>query len=1047
MDVKDLFAEIGMKEEDITTMLFGKKVVELTEDAFDNSKEERDIFEGLFCRTGADGVTTSLKGASKEELISINTPSSSISNHNSVRCRIVESFTHGNLSSYLVFCHNANHQTQKKVAFLDVASAPAPMVQWTPPSIERVYTRRAVALRNQRAKLCRVLDLEKVEITGVRQHKDGYGHAVLWNHLRLHANLLMMDAGWKIEERERGDKSKVDKVYEAPDKVMRLYSLPRAWKCFGQWLLMSSCGFGGNDYGRVWFNIHDFLSDLKNTLLCLEHEVRLPKQSLSFLNQWQLLDPFMAVVCIDKKVAALKNGVALKAVNSTVTFVSCTEGKLLSIRNASNSLGLNHANNYSSTHPRSRKNLLPLLQSDPLYFPPNSSSDYLAENIQIKGPDFHACDVMETANVDNSADSTSDELLLGAKLLFSHEMDEMLTGTMDDISNEQHFTAAVSDSQEKNSDAGDRPSGPSSLLSEMDRDLKANKNDINNEQYDSAVVPEPQLVNKDVEDGPVGAPSLLPQKDTVLEGNETSLEEVTETRLLSCEATDSALMISEPQLLFVSPQDGTLSFMNDSMYSQEMRSCLSASDDTLGTNMQLNIHSSVYEASLIQGFLYLDNKGSPICWTFVNPEPPRQLVCTSGSQPTSKAFDLHGEMNIQSEPLTSEPKQTSAFDSSENSRKRSKKAANIEDKTSRKKQKINDVPVSYRAIDQYMECTTKNPAVRLICNGKEQIRAANIEHVSLNLLPGNNSDKNEGTEKPVLVNNNGNDQAGVSIGSTEMIVLEKSPKRQKTTLLHRCKFGDSDLLVTAVIHRLTARYRNHSSQRPAKKVGFKRLPRCRWESEERYDMNNIPKGARTVLGKLLEMGIVCKVNILQYRRPGGKIVLKDGNITKKGIRCRCCDTVFTMSGFKCHAGLQQEIPSLNLFLGSGKSYTLCQLQAWSIEHKARKERAQKRTPLQVDQNDDTCGLCGDGGDLICCDNCPASYHQDCLPCQDIPDGSWYCYSCLCDICGEVINLKDPRSSIAALECSQCERQCNLSDSSHLASSLPPYHLYGTLVIC
>ena len=46
-------------------------------------------------------------------------------------------------------------------------------------------------------------------------------------------------------------------------------------------------------------------------------------------------------------------------------------------------------------------------------------------------------------------------------------------------------------------------------------------------------------------------------------------------------------------------------------------------------------------------------------------------------------------------------------------------------------------------------------------------------------------------------------------------------------------------------------------------------------------------------------------------------------------------------------------------------------------------------------NRDHCNICKDGGDLLCCDNCPRSFHLKCLKKkeEDIPDGDWYCDKC------------------------------------------------------
>ncbi|KAG7303419.1 hypothetical protein JYU34_011935 [Plutella xylostella] len=48
-------------------------------------------------------------------------------------------------------------------------------------------------------------------------------------------------------------------------------------------------------------------------------------------------------------------------------------------------------------------------------------------------------------------------------------------------------------------------------------------------------------------------------------------------------------------------------------------------------------------------------------------------------------------------------------------------------------------------------------------------------------------------------------------------------------------------------------------------------------------------------------------------------------------------------------------------------------------------------------NHDSCDACGEGGDLICCDRCPASFHLGCydppLDENDIPAGQWLCKHC------------------------------------------------------
>eukprot|EP01132_Coremiostelium_polycephalum_P002828 gene2828-3513_t len=59
------------------------------------------------------------------------------------------------------------------------------------------------------------------------------------------------------------------------------------------------------------------------------------------------------------------------------------------------------------------------------------------------------------------------------------------------------------------------------------------------------------------------------------------------------------------------------------------------------------------------------------------------------------------------------------------------------------------------------------------------------------------------------------------------------------------------------------------------------------------------------------------------------------------------------------------------------------------------ERDEDYNPIGI-RNNDYCDACGDGGSLLCCDQCEASFHLICLnpPFSKIPKGDWFCNNCI-----------------------------------------------------
>ncbi|CAH1431776.1 unnamed protein product [Lactuca virosa] len=182
----------------------------------------------------------------------------------------------------------------------------------------------------------------------------------------------------------------------------------------------------------------------------------------------------------------------------------------------------------------------------------------------------------------------------------------------------------------------------------------------------------------------------------------------------------------------------------------------------------------------------------------------------------------------------------------------------------------------------------------------------------------------------------------------------------------------------------------------------------------------IYSGKRNLLSWMIDLGVVMPGGKLQYGEGKKRNGLLEGKVTHDGIHCSCCNETVDISSFISHGGGKGKLNQTlkDLYFQSGSSFLKCLLESWRKEEESNTIRFNLVDVEGDDPNDDTCNICGDGGDLICCDGCPSTFHQSCLDIQNFPSGVWHCLYCCCKFCGLVSQMDDSRM----ISCCLCEEK-------------------------
>ncbi|KAI4373392.1 hypothetical protein MLD38_011520 [Melastoma candidum] len=184
---------------------------------------------------------------------------------------------------------------------------------------------------------------------------------------------------------------------------------------------------------------------------------------------------------------------------------------------------------------------------------------------------------------------------------------------------------------------------------------------------------------------------------------------------------------------------------------------------------------------------------------------------------------------------------------------------------------------------------------------------------------------------------------------------------------------------------------------------------------------------KTLFSWLIDKNIMLPREKLSYRSDANLPSLAVGRASRLGIKCGCCQAVFNLRAFINHAGITHSKPTSKIFLSDGRSLLDCQQQALcgigSSRFMKESDTSRTQSKRHKAENDYICTVCHYGGKLILCDQCPSSFHMECIGLKEVPDGEWFCPSCCCIICKRRLFVQTTESSTDGdiLNCRRCEQ--------------------------